>query len=820
MNMKKISIVFLVFLSFAVVIWRFAFSHQGKAGSYSRNDTIYVNQLRDSAKLISQNNPDSSILLYKKAISILENIKESKSIRHLLATTYVDLSYLYLPKADYEKARNLIRKSTILSKNKDNDVNVRSMIVNGMIYTRLGQLDSAIVQYDNAEALAKKINNKKYIAKILSNKAIINSMQGENSVAESMFKKALQLGLETNDKEMISGSYLNLGVVSMNAGKYQQAKDFYTKATDYYKRNNIKEDLILGYQNLGNINYYMEKYSDAIEMYQQSLLIAKELGNKQGIAKGYHNIGEVYVIIGDKEQAIEAFMQSLKIKESIGDPASLSSGYRSLGDLNFDQRNYDKSLKYYQLSLAIDLRLKLVSGLAKDYAGMAAVYGETGRQKKVEEFSKKAISAYTRMNDLHGVSEINSMLGSFYFRKNDFTRSLEFYQKALEQKLNLSNDQEGLSSLYNQLSELYLRIYKVKDKNRQNLLLSVSYGLKSYEIADKLGIPYLIGYSSRNLSMAYKELNNYPKAFHFLEINKYYSDSLYSKSKAEALVFAEARWNSEKKQQEIHSLEKLNKAIYAQKTAEGKRHNTILIGLGSVFILIALSVILFLMNLRKRHEIEYQQQLSRIHLLRLQNIRNRISPHFIFNVLNREISSGIGKTKRQEMAGLVDFLRRSLEITEQISVTLAEELDFVRNYLKIEQAGLGDDFHVEWNIPDMTDLNRWKIPAMIIQIPVENALKHALRPKEGQKQLTITVFEQGNFLNIEILDNGDGYHPENIVTTHGTGTGLKVLYQTVQMLNSKNKKKMTFSISDRAESGINGTRVSVAVPEGFQFEIS
>ena len=86
-----------------------------------------------------------------------------------------------------------------------------------------------------------------------------------------------------------------------------------------------------------------------------------------------------------------------------------------------------------------------------------------------------------------------------------------------------------------------------------------------------------------------------------------------------------------------------------------------------------------------------------INTLRMENIRNRVSPHFIFNVLNREINShsnGYSENMRQ----LVKLMRRNLELTEHLCVTLDEELDFVHTYI------------------DFRNVNQWEIPSHFLSM--------------------------------------------------------------------------------------------------------
>lgn len=122
-----------------------------------------------------------------------------------------------------------------------------------------------------------------------------------------------------------------------------------------------------------------------------------------------------------------------------------------------------------------------------------------------------------------------------------------------------------------------------------------------------------------------------------------------------------------------------------------------------------------------------------------ENIRNRISPHFIFNVLNREISSLKDRESNHRLYELVKLIRYNLELTESLAVTLAEELDFVKTYIGLEEQVLQPGFEFHIDIDPALDIHRVKIPVMLLQIPVENAVKHALSCKDGIRMLWIEV---------------------------------------------------------------------------------
>lgn len=108
--------------------------------------------------------------------------------------------------------------------------------------------------------------------------------------------------------------------------------------------------------------------------------------------------------------------------------------------------------------------------------------------------------------------------------------------------------------------------------------------------------------------------------------------------------------------------------------------------------------------------------------------------------MGREINQFTGSEDvKNNLLELVKYLRRSLELTEKLSVSLQDELDFVRSYINLERGRVGEDFTATVTVEEGLDASRVMIPSMIIQIPVENAIKHGLVGKDGEKELTVHV---------------------------------------------------------------------------------
>ena len=154
---------------------------------------------------------------------------------------------------------------------------------------------------------------------------------------------------------------------------------------------------------------------------------------------------------------------------------------------------------------------------------------------------------------------------------------------------------------------------------------------------------------------------------------------------------------------------------------------------------VLLLAILILVIRRKRDRERWRMQ-TVMTSLRLANVRSRISPHFIFTVLSREVNLH-SKAEKDDgnLMGLIKLLRRNLEMTDSVSVSLADELDFVSTYIQLEKEVLGEQFTYVQDIDKDIDLATVHVPSMLIQIPVENAIKHGLRTKQGKRLLNVQI---------------------------------------------------------------------------------
>lgn len=207
---------------------------------------------------------------------------------------------------------------------------------------------------------------------------------------------------------------------------------------------------------------------------------------------------------------------------------------------------------------------------------------------------------------------------------------------------------------------------------------------------------------------------------------------------------------------------------------------------------------------------------SEISLLKLDALRSQMNPHFIFNALNSIKAYLIDNNKEKAVYYLNKFaklIRKILESSRTDSVTLDEELETIELYMNIENIRFDNAINFKVNCAGNVNLSSTKLPGMILQPFIENALWHGLMMKEGEKSITIDVTSIGNITNLSITDNGIGREKAKEKSDRKTfkkeSLGIQFAQERLNYFNKKQDANYSFTIFDLRDENneIAGTKV-------------
>jgi two-component system, LytTR family, sensor kinase len=189
----------------------------------------------------------------------------------------------------------------------------------------------------------------------------------------------------------------------------------------------------------------------------------------------------------------------------------------------------------------------------------------------------------------------------------------------------------------------------------------------------------------------------------------------------------------------------------------------------ALLIVIAVHALLYYESFRAS-ELAQSSLKTQLAQAQLRALKMQLHPHFLFNTLH-SISSLVleDPAKANSMiARLGDFLRLTLENSNQQMVSLKEETEFLRCYLEIEQVRFGDRLTVALELEPQT--LSVQVPHLILQPVVENAIQHAIAPRATRGQINIEAKRLNNLVRLEVRDNGPGIASnEALIRTEGVG---------------------------------------------------
>jgi sensor histidine kinase YesM len=188
----------------------------------------------------------------------------------------------------------------------------------------------------------------------------------------------------------------------------------------------------------------------------------------------------------------------------------------------------------------------------------------------------------------------------------------------------------------------------------------------------------------------------------------------------------------------------------------------------------------------KEKELKASQLQTLTQEAELKALKSQINPHFLFNTLNTIFALIDYNTLKAKdtVTKLSSLLRYSLAGFHNDFVTIKEELECIEIYLSIEKVRFGERLDVKYDI-DKKLLNN-KVPPMILQPVVENAVKHGISTTKKGGLITIAVQRSGNKIMIQIEDNGKGKSNPLIQESYNNGIGLLNLKQRLERIYGKN----------------------------------
>ena len=705
-----------------------------------------------------------------------------------------------------------------------------------------GSIQSQNKVIDSLKNELKNHKAKDTIRVKLLNHLAFHNYRNNPPQAFKYIKESFALAQEIkSDKSIAHCFYINAIIYTEQANFIEAIKN-YEQAIQLYTLQNDLKGLEKCKNALGVLYSYKGDYNLSLKSYEEGKAIAVKLGDKKGINKYLYNIGNVYLNTGDYQKAKENFNESLKINKKENDSLGMFSNLNSIASVYYEQGNYPLSLNYFNQSLYVAQKIKDSIGIFRSFNNIGNVYRLQGLKDKALLYYNKALAIRAASFNVKNITALKNNIAGIFYDKNDFKSAEKYYlesivlSKGIDDKVNLTTALNGLGFVYLDTKKHDKALQYFEEARLENALDYTSYDLldsyqglaetyfdiKKYDLAltnanklVKLAKENNVLSHKKNayniLYRIYKTKGDYKNAFESHEQYKIISDSLLNEDNIKKIAEIEYEYKYKNKLENAAKREtKLTKTVKTTTQDLEKSQRNLLLGI-IAFLAVAmiLGSVIFFLKLRnskaKTQNIITEQKL----------LRTQMTPHFIFNSLSVLQGMILNKEESKSVSYLSKFsklLRITLENSRDKTVLLSQELEAVDNYLLLQNIE-NEKINFKLVVDDSIQPNKIKVPPMLIQPFVENAIEHAFKNQKEACEIEINLTLVNSKLTCTILDNGIGIDlSERNQNQNKKSLATKITSERLQYLSKDFNMKGSITIEDRSKFNEQGTKVTIQIP--------
>jgi len=522
------------------------------------------------------------------------------------------------------------------------------------------------------------------------------------------------------------------------------------------------------------------KYDKAIELHKQAQELAIKANNLELQVISLNMLGVVNRRLDLIRYALDFHKQALDLAETEKNPSinlkrSIAVSRNSMGNIYLALKQYDLALIQFNQSLEIEKYLDNKLGLAINYQNIGYVKESKGFLEDALEDYKTSLDFNNQINSDIGRVICNNSIGVIYIKQEKLKEAQTTLSTALEKALKL-NDQYHIAPVYINLGWLQLkqnRLDAAENSLKKGLQKSNDYNLVTSKID-----------AYKYLSELYELKGDYKKS------NEYYK----------AHVALDQTVTNERNLQYVNDL-----VI---------KYRILLL---SVFGALLTLGILYVLNRQKSLKSEKQ-----IIMLEQDMLRNQMNPHFIFNTLNSIKLYIINNEKENAVYYLNKFsklIRKILVASTEKEISLAEEIETMTLYMNIENIRFDNEIQYKIKIDKNVNTEIIKVPSLILQPFLENALWHGLSSKTKNKEIHVHIEKpKHNAVSIYITDNGIGRVASEKINKQKTlkrkSVGISITKERLDNFSKQFTNDYKLEIIDLYDANnlASGTKVIIEIP--------
>ncbi len=496
---------------------------------------------------------------------------------------------------------------------------------------------------------------------------------------------------------------------------------------------------------LGRTYRNTSQYTKAIAFHEQALRIANRIDDLEFRVMSLNNLGVVYRRISSIRTAMDYNQQALELAETVKNPSrslkrSINVSYNCIGNLYQMLKQYGEAISYFEKSLILEAELDNPLGIAINHQNIGECQEAQGELEKALDNYRTSLKFNEEIDNSMGRVICRTSIAQIYLKQD---RSEEA-ERLLDETLPLSKklgDGFLTAPVYINLgwAQMLQNAYETAEANM----------LEGLRIAETRRLRDAVAKASHLLSDLYEKTGNFEKALGYTKKAVQVDQEILNESTVRYVNDIILRYDSEKKNNEIQILSQ--KAEMLEMEAQ-KSKTVLLIGGIALALLAGIFYILY-----RQYQLKNEKKLL---TLEQSMLRSQMNPHFLFNSLNSIKLYIINNEQKNAVHYLNKFsklVRKILEASSVREIPLAEELETIDLYMNIENIRFSNEINFKIIVDEGIDTHTIRIPSLILQPFLENALWHGLSSKSGEKNISLHISKDTKgYIHISITDNGVG----------------------------------------------------------------
>jgi tetratricopeptide (TPR) repeat protein len=555
---------------------------------------------------------------------------------------------------------------------------------------------------------------------------------------------------------------------------------------------------------LGERYRQLSQFGPSLDMHNQALEMARNIDDSLLIGESLNKIGVVFRRIDENQKAMKYHLQALEIAESRHDTRNVCIALNSIGNINLSLRKPEEAIRYFMLCLQYEKQRNNPLGEAINLNNIGAAYLMQDRFGDAIAYIKRSMDKNVSIGSKLGIGICHTSLGDVYKKQGKLDDALREYQTA--DRIHLSiGDSIYLAETRANLGEVYLL--------RDQPATARQYLDDALEIAGRINAKSQIMNTYQLLSDYFSKSGEPEKALSYYKKYTSFKDSLDDEANSSLVSELESNYQLQKKEKEISRLDQMN---LTQRQKLTNARSIIAIMVVAAVLLGVIGVLVFYQNkLRDKYQLKKVEQ---------QLLLAQMNPHFLFNSLNTIDAYILQNDEFKASAYLNKFsslIRRTLENSRHTFINISEEIESLRLYCTLEQERFNNQFDFSIEADEDLLFAQPRIPTMVFQPFIENAILHGLRHKtNGKGQLRISFKDVQSKTITIIEDNGIGRKASGVINHHRKqheSVGIRIATERIEKLVLTHHVRGSIHIDDlEAPDGTAlGTRITIEIDHHF-----